>query len=122
VKFIKKRRPGYTRHPGEVKMYQDLRRHFWWPNMKKGSFGLRCQMLGVPASSGRSKETCRVVASERACQIKAPSDRDGLCNWFSANKKTIRDRRGVDTLTKIAHCIPIPAEFSVREMTDLFML
>ena len=26
---------GYTIHPGEVKMYQNLKRYFWWPNMKR---------------------------------------------------------------------------------------
>ena len=25
----------YSIHPGSTKMYQDLRRHFWWPNMKR---------------------------------------------------------------------------------------
>ena len=25
----------YSIHPGEVKMYKDLRTQFWWPNMKK---------------------------------------------------------------------------------------
>jgi Integrase zinc binding domain len=26
---------GYTIHPGEIKMYQDLKRYFWWPGMKQ---------------------------------------------------------------------------------------
>jgi hypothetical protein len=25
----------YAMHPGEVKMYQDLRKTYWWPGMKK---------------------------------------------------------------------------------------
>ena len=25
----------YTLHKGSTKMYQDLKKHFWWPNMKK---------------------------------------------------------------------------------------
>jgi hypothetical protein len=25
----------YTIHPGEVKMYKDLRRAYWWPRMNK---------------------------------------------------------------------------------------
>ncbi|CAM8993618.1 unnamed protein product [Rhodiola kirilowii] len=28
-------RSKYTIHPGSTKMYQDLRRHFWWKGMKK---------------------------------------------------------------------------------------
>jgi hypothetical protein len=30
---------GYTIHPGEVKMYQDLKRYFWWPKMKRNVQG-----------------------------------------------------------------------------------
>jgi hypothetical protein len=25
----------YTIHPGETKMYQDLKKVFWWPSMKR---------------------------------------------------------------------------------------
>ncbi|MCI40457.1 hypothetical protein A2U01_0061690, partial [Trifolium medium] len=25
---------GFSIHPGSTKMYQDLKRNFWWPNMK----------------------------------------------------------------------------------------
>ena len=34
----------YTIHPGSTKMYHDLRKHFWWPHMKKeiAEFVARC--------------------------------------------------------------------------------
>ncbi|XP_078176354.1 uncharacterized protein LOC144569759 [Carex rostrata] len=37
---------GYTIHPGEVKMYQDLKRHFWWPKMKRNvqNYVEKCQI------------------------------------------------------------------------------
>ena len=25
----------YTMHPGTTKMYRDLKKHFWWPRMKR---------------------------------------------------------------------------------------
>ena len=28
-------RSGWSIHPGATKMYQDLRKTFWWPGMKK---------------------------------------------------------------------------------------
>ena len=28
-------RSRFAIHPGSTKMYQNLRRHFWWPEMKK---------------------------------------------------------------------------------------
>ena len=34
----------YTIHPGSTKMYQDMKKHFWWPNMKReiAEFITRC--------------------------------------------------------------------------------
>ena len=34
----------YSIHPGSTKMYQDLKQHFWWSNMKRDvvKFILRC--------------------------------------------------------------------------------
>jgi hypothetical protein len=25
----------FTMHPGSTRMYQDLKHHYWWPNMKR---------------------------------------------------------------------------------------
>ena len=38
----------YSVHPGPIKMYQDLKQHFWWPGMKRDVVGyvekcLTCQ-------------------------------------------------------------------------------
>ena len=33
--FYKAHRVKYTVHPGITKMYMELKRHFWWKNMRK---------------------------------------------------------------------------------------
>ena len=35
---------AYSVHPGSSKMYKDLRKNFWWPNMKQdvAEFVARC--------------------------------------------------------------------------------
>ena len=41
---------SYTMHPGAVKMYQDLKKNYWWSGMKKDIFNyvvkcLTCQQV-----------------------------------------------------------------------------
>jgi Integrase zinc binding domain len=49
---------GYAIHPGEVKMYQDLKKYFWWPTMKREvtEFVRRCQVC-QQVKVGRQKIT-----------------------------------------------------------------
>jgi hypothetical protein len=49
---------GYAIHPGEVKMYQDLKKYFWWPAMKREvtEFVRRCQVC-QQVKVGRQKIT-----------------------------------------------------------------
>lgn len=39
-------RSSHTVHPGDTKMYQDLRSHYWWNRMKKdvASYGRKCKI------------------------------------------------------------------------------
>nr|GFB60808.1 putative reverse transcriptase domain-containing protein [Tanacetum cinerariifolium] len=41
-------KPKYSLHPGSDKMYQDIKRLYWWPNMKAAPFealyGRKCRL------------------------------------------------------------------------------
>ena len=35
----------YAMHPGTTKMYRDLKKHFWWPRMKRDVVGYVARCL-----------------------------------------------------------------------------
>jgi hypothetical protein len=113
---------AYSIHPGSEKMYQDLKRRFWWYGMKR--------------------EIAEYVARCDSCQrIKAEHQRPvGLLQplqipqwkWDEIGMDFIvglpRTRAGcdsiwvvVDHLTKTAHFIPVKTTYSTAVLAELYM-
>ena len=103
----------YSIHPGSNKMYQDLRRAYWWPGMRAeiAEFVSRCQ-------------TCQQVRIEhqrpggltRSLPIPVWKWTDISMDFVTGLR---RDARGfdaiwvvVDRLTKSAHFLPIQETWS----------
>jgi hypothetical protein len=112
----------YSIHPGSEKMYQDMKKKFWWYGMKR--------------------EIAEHVAICDSCQrIKAEHQRPaGLLHplqiprrkWDEIRMDFIvglsRTRAGynsiwvvVDCLTKLAHFIPIKASYNSAVLAELYM-
>jgi hypothetical protein len=53
---------AYSIHPSSEKMYQDLKKRFWWYGMKRDS-RVCGQMRQLSEDQGRTSETCRFVAA-----------------------------------------------------------
>jgi hypothetical protein len=116
------RKSWYTIHPKKTKMYQDLKKVFWWPGMKKDvtkyvHVCLACQKMKVkhkksvsllqPLSIPQWKWECVTI--------------DFVCSLpMSGNKKdvvwVIMYR-----LTKTAHFIPVNMDYLLEKLAPLYI-
>ncbi|GJW15215.1 putative reverse transcriptase domain-containing protein [Tanacetum coccineum] len=97
----------YSIHPGSDKMYQDLKKHYWWPNMK----AIIVEYVGKCLTCSRVKAECHKPSS-LLVQPEIP-----MWKWERITmdfvKKLPKTSNGhdiiwvfVDRLTKSAHFIP----------------
>nr|GEW53786.1 reverse transcriptase domain-containing protein [Tanacetum cinerariifolium] len=112
----------YSIHPGSNKMYQDLKKFYWWPNMKE-----------IIAEYVRKSLTCSTIKDE--CQ--KPSGlliQPEIPTWkweritMDFIIKLPKTSSGhdtiwviVDRLIKSAHFIPIKATYSMETLTGLYI-
>ena len=112
----------YTIHPGGTKMYQDMKRTFYWPNMKREVAEHAAHCL-----------TCQQVKAEhlRPAGVLRPLDIPEW-KWESIGMDFImglpKTRGGldaiwviVDRLTKSAHFLPIKSKWSVEVLATLYV-
>lgn len=112
----------YSIHPGSTKTYQDLRRHFWYPNMKRDVAECVARCL-----------TCQRVKAkhQRPSGLLQPLE---ILEWkwehitmdFVVGLPTTQ--RGcdaiwviVDRLTKSAHFLPIKIRFNLNQLARLYV-
>ena len=115
-------RSKFTVHPGGMKMYKDLRRNFWWNNMKKdiATYVSKCLI-------------CQLVKAERVQKggllqpLKIPE-----CKWEHITIDFVtglpKTRKGndaiwviVDCLTKSAHFLPIKIMDSIDVLSKMYL-
>lgn len=112
----------YSIHPGSTKMYQDLRRNFWWPNMKREIAEYVSKCL-----------TCQKVKAEhqRPSGLLQPLE---IPEWkwehitmdFVVGLPTTRKGYNaiwviVDRLTKSAHFLPIGIRYNLDQLAKLYV-
>jgi hypothetical protein len=112
----------YTMHPGSTKMYQDIKKTFWWNNMKReiAKFVMEC-------------DTCQRVKAEhqRPAGLLKPLSIP-LWKWEEISMDFIvglpKTPSGhdsiwviVDRLTKSAHFIPVKITFSLEKLAKLYI-
>ncbi|KAA3473441.1 reverse transcriptase [Gossypium australe] len=110
-------------HPGSTKMYNNLRKWYWWPSMKKdiSEFVSRCLI-------------CQQVKAEHQVPLDLLQPIIVLeWKWDSITVDFVTDlllspRRKdavwviVDRLTKSAHFIPVQVDYSLDKLVDLYVL
>jgi hypothetical protein len=112
----------YCIHPGGAKMYQDLKKHFWWKGMKKAiaEHVARCD------TSNRVK-----VEHGRPAGLLKPLDIPKW-KWECITMDFIvglpKTQKGndsiwviVDRLTKVAHFVPVKVRHSAKKLADLYI-
>ncbi|GJZ03373.1 putative reverse transcriptase domain-containing protein [Tanacetum coccineum] len=92
----------YSIHPGSDKMYQDLKKLYWWPNMKV----IIAEYVGKCLTCSRVKAECQ-KPSGLLIQPEIPT-----WKW---------ERITMDFVTKSAHFIPTIATDSMETLTRLYI-
>jgi len=109
-------------HPGATKMYQDLKKMFWWPRLKKEVAGyvaacLTCQKakiehqkpFGLLQSLDVPEWKWDSIAMDFVVGLpKTPTNQDSI--WVI-----------VDRLIKATHFIPINIRYSLEKLTQLYI-
>ncbi|GJW97708.1 putative reverse transcriptase domain-containing protein [Tanacetum coccineum] len=112
----------YSIHPGSDKMYQDLKKLYWWPNMK----AIIAEYVGKCLTCSRVKAECQ-KPSGLLVQPKIP-----MWKWERITMDFItklpKTSNGhdtiwviVDRLTKSAHFIPTRETDSMKTLTRLYI-
>ena len=112
----------YSIHPGSTKMYQDLKKNIWWPNMKREivEWVSRC-------------DTCQRVKAEyqRPSGLLQPLE---IPEWkweliamdFVVGLPRTKANHDaiwiiIDRLTNSAHFLPINEKFSLEKLVQLYL-
>ena len=109
-------------HPGMTKMYQDLKRSFWWHGMKKDvaeyvARCLTCQKAKV--------EHQRPSGELKPLEIPEWKWESISMDFVSSLPKTSRGHDAVwvivDRLTKSAHFIPVNMKYRMEKLVELYI-
>jgi hypothetical protein len=112
----------YGIHPGSMKMYANMKKLFWWKDMKRDIAGhvARC-------------DTCNRIKAkhQRLAGLLKPLD-VSVWKWESVSMDFIiglpRTPKGhdsiwviVDRLTKVAHFVAVRTNYRVKQLVDLYV-
>nr|GEY13877.1 putative reverse transcriptase domain-containing protein [Tanacetum cinerariifolium] len=112
----------YSIHPGSTKMYQDLRKLYWWPNMKADIATYVSQCL-----------TCAKVKAEHlkpSCLLQQPKIPEWKWENLTMDFVTGLPRTSsgydsiwviVDRLTKSTHFLPKKKTDSIDKLVELYL-
>jgi len=109
-------------HPGATKMYQDLKRLFWWPGMKKAIAEFVYACLVCQKSKIEHQKPSRLMQPLFVPEWKWDSI---SINFVGALSKTVKGFDSiwvvVDQLTKSTHFIPIKTGMSVAKLAEIYI-
>ncbi|GJU54496.1 putative reverse transcriptase domain-containing protein [Tanacetum coccineum] len=112
----------YSIHPGSGKMYYDLKKLYWWHNMK----AIIAEYVGKCLTCSRVKAECQ-KPSDLLVQLEIPMWKWEIITMDFVTKlpKTLIGHDAIwviiNRLTKLAHFIPIRATDSMETLTRLYI-
>ena len=115
-------RSGLSIHPGATKMYQDLRKVFWWPRMKKDITEFVYSCLTCQKSKIEHQKPSGLMQSLFIPEWK----------WYSISMDFVSGLPRtpgnfeaiwviVDRLTKSAHFIPMRMDYPLEKLAKLYI-
>ena len=113
---------AYSVHPGSSKMYKDLRRNFWWPNMKWDvaefvSKCLTCQRVKI--------EHRRPGGELQPLPVPVWKWEDIAMDFVTGLPRTQGQKDAIwviiDRLTKSAHFIAIKTTWGTQKLAEVFL-
>jgi len=115
-------RSSLSIHPGATKMYQDLKRLFWWPGMKKEIAEFVYACLICQKSKIEHQKPSGLMQPLFVPEWKWDSI---SMDFFGALPKTVKGFDSilviVDRLTKSAHFVPIKISMSVAKLAEIYI-
>nr|GEW44683.1 reverse transcriptase domain-containing protein [Tanacetum cinerariifolium] len=115
-------KPRYLIHPGSDKMYQDLKKLYWWPNMKAeiGTYVSKC------LTCAKVKAECQKPYGLLAQPVIPVWKRENITMDFVTKlPKTSTGQDAiwviVDRLTKFAHFLPMKETDSMKKCTRQYL-
>jgi hypothetical protein len=111
----------YSIHPGTNKMYQDLKKNFWWTRMKREieRYVSDCDMC-------QRVKTDHLRPAGNLQPLSIPEWKwENTCMYFIVGfPRTSHEYNSiwviVDRLTKSAHFIPVSTTYRVRQYAELY--
>jgi hypothetical protein len=112
----------FTIHPGSTKMYRDLRKNFWWSNMK----GEIAEYVSGCDTCQRIKAShLKTVGQMQPLSITAWKWDDISMDFIIGLPLTRRKHDSmwviVDRLTKTAHFIPVHTTYSAERYAEIYV-
>jgi len=109
-------------HPGATKMYQDLKKLFWWPEMRKEIVEFVYACLVFQKSKIEHQRPSGLMQPLFVPEWKLDSI---FMDFVGALPKTVKGFDSiwvvVDRLTKSAHFIPIKTDMSVAKLAEIYI-
>ncbi|MDV3201170.1 MAG: integrase zinc binding domain-containing protein, partial [Sweet potato little leaf phytoplasma] len=109
-------------HPGTTKMYQDLKRLFWWPGLKKDVADYVSRCLVCQKAKIAHQKPGGLLRSLDISEWKWDSI---AMDFVSGFPRTTTGCEAiwviVDRLTKCAHFIPVNMKYSMEKLTQLYI-
>ncbi|GJY66698.1 putative reverse transcriptase domain-containing protein [Tanacetum coccineum] len=122
IKPLRSHKSKYSIHPGSDKMYQDLKKLYWWPNMKI----IIAEYVGKCLTCSRVKAECQ-KPSGLLVQPEIPMWKwERITMYFIIKLPKTSNGHDtiwviVDRLTKSAHFIPTRETDSMETLTRLYI-
>ena len=115
-------RSGLSIHPGATKMYQDLRKMFWWQGMKKDVAEFVYSCLTCQKSKIEHQKSSGLMQPLSIPEWKWDSI---SMDFVSGLPRTLSNCEAiwvvVDRLTKCAHFIPMRMDYSMERLAKLYI-
>ena len=109
-------------HPGVTKMYQDLKKHFWWSGMKKQVAEYVASCLTCQKAKVEHQRPAGMLQSLDVPVWKWDSiSMDFVVGLPKTQKKNDSIWVIVDRLTKSAHFLPVRSTYNVEKLTEIYI-
>jgi hypothetical protein len=110
----------FSIHPGSTKIYQDLRRNFWWTRMKReiAKYVSECDTRQrIKASHRKISGTLQPLPSWKWEDISM----DFVIGLPNTSQKHDSIWVIIDRLTKIAHFLPVHTTYSAKKYAEVYL-
>ena len=110
----------YSLHPGTTKTYKDLKKHYWWPGMKKDIVEFVAKCLTCQQIKAEHQRLAGLLQSNQIPQWKWE---EIMMDFVVGLPKTTKIHDAiwviVHRLTKSAHFLPIRMTYTMDQLAEI---